>query len=403
MVREDGVLKLMDFGIAKMLDRDERMTDDRRAGGLARAHGARRSSRARRPGPEADVFSLGTMLYLLATGPAALHRPPTPPPRSSGSSTATTRTRASACPRSPTSWRRSAPRASRGTPPRRYPNAGKLRDALGGLPRGAGLRPRGRGAERPSSRTRPRTSRAGAPRDRRHAARARGAAARGEAHARALACLNQVLALDATNARALALLKGLQRPQRGKQVAQARAAPGHRPRRRGPLALRRVEGAAGERRRTNAGGIPRDARRRNGGPGTERPGARHVRKDTFAGGRPRGPHRIRPAGPSNGTKDTPGPGFRSLRAAAPRRLRARAPVPPPTLPPTPAPGRLPSRQGARRARARPSRAPARSPSVSPRTTRRPRRSRQAPVSILVRPYGFHPRGRRRASPSSCEA
>ncbi|MFT3708297.1 MAG: serine/threonine-protein kinase [Archangium sp.] len=67
MVREDGVLKLMDFGIAKILDRDEKMT---MTGALvgSPAHMAPEIIEGEEAGAEADVFSLGTMLYLFSTG-----------------------------------------------------------------------------------------------------------------------------------------------------------------------------------------------------------------------------------------------------------------------------------------------------------------------------------------------
>ncbi len=67
MLRDDGVLKLMDFGIAKILDRDEKMT---MTGALvgSPAHMAPEIIEGEEAGPEADVFSLGTMLYMFATG-----------------------------------------------------------------------------------------------------------------------------------------------------------------------------------------------------------------------------------------------------------------------------------------------------------------------------------------------
>ncbi len=67
MVRDDGVIKLMDFGIAKILDRDEKMT---MTGALvgSPAHMAPEIIEGEESGPEADIFSLGTMLYLFATG-----------------------------------------------------------------------------------------------------------------------------------------------------------------------------------------------------------------------------------------------------------------------------------------------------------------------------------------------
>jgi eukaryotic-like serine/threonine-protein kinase len=67
MIQDDGTVKLTDFGIARMVDRDERMTQT----------GALLGSPAHMP-PEivagegvdhrADVFSLGTVLYWLASG-----------------------------------------------------------------------------------------------------------------------------------------------------------------------------------------------------------------------------------------------------------------------------------------------------------------------------------------------
>jgi serine/threonine protein kinase len=67
MLRDDGVLKLMDFGIAKILDRDEKMT---MTGALvgSPAHMAPEIIEGEEAGAEADVFSLGTMLYLFSTG-----------------------------------------------------------------------------------------------------------------------------------------------------------------------------------------------------------------------------------------------------------------------------------------------------------------------------------------------
>lgn len=66
MIRNDGVLKLMDFGIAKILDRDDRMT---MTGALvgSPSHMAPEIIEGEESGPEADVFSLGTMLYAFVT------------------------------------------------------------------------------------------------------------------------------------------------------------------------------------------------------------------------------------------------------------------------------------------------------------------------------------------------
>ncbi len=68
MVRDDGVIKLMDFGIAKFLDREDQMT---MTGALvgSPAHMAPEIIEGQHEiGPEADVFSLGTMLYYFSTG-----------------------------------------------------------------------------------------------------------------------------------------------------------------------------------------------------------------------------------------------------------------------------------------------------------------------------------------------
>lgn len=67
MIREDGCLKLTDFGIAKLLDRDEKMT---LTGALvgSPAHMAPEIIEGDEAGPEADIFSLGTILYWLCTG-----------------------------------------------------------------------------------------------------------------------------------------------------------------------------------------------------------------------------------------------------------------------------------------------------------------------------------------------
>src|SRR5687768_13475600 len=67
MVRDDGVLKLMDFGIAKIIDRDDKMT---MTGALvgSPAHMAPEIIEGEEAGAAADIFSLGTMLYSFATG-----------------------------------------------------------------------------------------------------------------------------------------------------------------------------------------------------------------------------------------------------------------------------------------------------------------------------------------------
>jgi eukaryotic-like serine/threonine-protein kinase len=67
MVREDGVLKLMDFGIARLLDIDERMTVTGALVGSP-AHMAPEIIEGHEAGPQADIFSLGTILYDLIVG-----------------------------------------------------------------------------------------------------------------------------------------------------------------------------------------------------------------------------------------------------------------------------------------------------------------------------------------------
>ncbi|HEY3449003.1 MAG TPA: serine/threonine-protein kinase, partial [Myxococcales bacterium] len=64
MIREDGVLKLMDFGIAKVLDEGDRMT---MTGALvgSPAHMAPEIIEGQVATAAADIFSLGTILYWL--------------------------------------------------------------------------------------------------------------------------------------------------------------------------------------------------------------------------------------------------------------------------------------------------------------------------------------------------
>ncbi|MBM4381612.1 MAG: serine/threonine protein kinase, partial [Deltaproteobacteria bacterium] len=76
MVREDGVLKLMDFGIAKIVDRDDRMTVTGALVGSP-AHMAPEIIEGTEAGPASDIFSLGTLLYLLATGSMPFDAPNT--------------------------------------------------------------------------------------------------------------------------------------------------------------------------------------------------------------------------------------------------------------------------------------------------------------------------------------
>jgi hypothetical protein len=77
MVRDDGVLKLMDFGIARVLDPAERMTVTGALVGSP-AYMAPEVVDGEPATPESDVFSLGTLLYWLWTGTLPFSAPTTP-------------------------------------------------------------------------------------------------------------------------------------------------------------------------------------------------------------------------------------------------------------------------------------------------------------------------------------
>lgn len=203
MVRQDGVLKLMDFGIAKILDRDEKMT---MTGALvgSPAHMAPEIIEGEEAGAEADVFSLGTMLYLFATGKLPFTAPNT---------TATLKKILDCVYDDP---RQVVPTVSDelaeiiGTclqrqPSTRYPSATKLRDALAEYLSGLGL-------SRPHEELKdffldpkgyrkalgPRITKALLERAERLIA--------DKKPARAMSALNQVLAHDPSNTRAVELL-----------------------------------------------------------------------------------------------------------------------------------------------------------------------------------------------------
>jgi serine/threonine-protein kinase len=211
MVREDGVLKLMDFGIAKLLDIEERMTVTGTLVGSP-AHMAPEIIEGLEAGPEADVFSVGIMFYAAMTGRL---------PFTATNTTATLKRILDGDYEDP---RRRVPTLSdeladicatclQRDPQRRYPDAAKLRDALADYLAGLGFSRVGEEL----------VSYFADPASYRKLARQRIVAALLERSERlladkrtprALGCLNHVLALDANNARALALLKGLQRAQR---------------------------------------------------------------------------------------------------------------------------------------------------------------------------------------------
>ncbi|MBF5040994.1 serine/threonine protein kinase [Aggregicoccus sp. 17bor-14] len=210
MVREDGVLKLMDFGIAKILDRDERMTITGSLVGSP-AHMAPEIIEGQEAGAAADIFSLGTMLYAFATGKL---------PFSASNTTATLKRILDGHYEDP---RQLAPAISdelaeiittclARQPQDRYPHAGRLRDALADYLGRLGL---GRPSEELSAFF------ADPPTYRRQLRQRlvaqlleRSERLLRERPARALADLNQVLALDPEQPRALALLEGLDRARR---------------------------------------------------------------------------------------------------------------------------------------------------------------------------------------------
>jgi len=128
MIREDGVIKLTDFGIAKVIDRDDRMTITGALVGSP-AHMAPEIIEGQAAGAEADVFSLGTILYFLATRQLPFAAPSTtailkrildgwyPDPRS-------------VAPAISDELAAIIAMCLSRDPSARYPHAGKLRDAL---------------------------------------------------------------------------------------------------------------------------------------------------------------------------------------------------------------------------------------------------------------------------------
>jgi serine/threonine protein kinase len=223
MVRQDGVLKLMDFGIAKIIDRDDRMT---MTGALvgSPAHMAPEIIEGEEAGPEADVFSLGTMLYTFATGRLPFNAPNT---------TATLKKILDGIYDDP---RQLTPTVSDDLaeiiatclarqPSARYPHAGKLKDALADYLSALSVT---HVAEElswffgdPASyrkQVTPRLVKALIERGERFLADRR--------PAKALSSLNQVLALDHDNPRALELLKQMNvaRARQRRNAAGIRAA-----------------------------------------------------------------------------------------------------------------------------------------------------------------------------------
>lgn len=213
MIREDGVLKLMDFGIAKVLDRDERMT---MTGALvgSPAHMAPEIIEGHDAGREADIFSLGTILYWLCTGALPFQ----------GNNT--TQTLKLILEGSFPDPRRQTPAVSDDLtailqrclardPKARYPEAGALRAALAGALESVGIERPGEELQAffldpPGHRARLQARLV----ERLLADAERGARASSRNHARALDALNRVLALEPDNARAKALIEAMKRRRR---------------------------------------------------------------------------------------------------------------------------------------------------------------------------------------------
>jgi hypothetical protein len=211
MVREDGVLKLMDFGIAKLLETEERMTVTGALVGSP-AHMAPEIIEGLEAGPEADVFSLGIMLYAFVTGRLPFSAPNTTATlkRILDGSYEDPRRRVAAL---SDDLAEIISRCLQRDRHQRYQNAGGLRDALADYLTGLGF-PRVN-EELTSFFTDPAVYKKTArqrivatllERSERFLAEKR--------TPRALAHLNQVLALDGQNARALAMLDGLNRAKR---------------------------------------------------------------------------------------------------------------------------------------------------------------------------------------------
>ncbi|WP_426752423.1 protein kinase domain-containing protein [Myxococcus sp. Y35] len=372
MVREDGVLKLMDFGIARLMDIEERMTVTGTLVGSP-AHMSPEIIEGLEAGPPADVFSVGIMFYAAMTGRLPFLAPNT---------TATLKRILDGDYEDP---RRRVPALSdeladicaiclQRDPQQRYPDAARLRDALADYLAGLGFARVGEEL----------VSFFADPQSYRKLARQRIVATlleRSERQLaekrtpRALASLNQVLALDATNERALALLKGIQRTQRLKTW-----------RRRGlrlgvGVAAAGLLGLGGWKARHGTHDVEAHESPMTSSPGdgmASKPPSEPDSAPLATTAPPRGPAGGGPGAQENAGR--PGPGAAQLtRPAGPPPRAVKAP---------PGPGGLPSRSestpavggAVRTGTARPS---------APDEEDAPRKPlvRKLPVSILVRPYG----------------
>lgn len=208
MIRDDGVIKLMDFGIAKVLDRDERMT---MTGALvgSPAHMAPEIIEGQESGREADIFSLGTILYWLCCGRL---------PFLGNNTTQTLKLILDGTYPDPRLLNPAVSDALAGIiarclhrdPSERFAHAGELRDALGEMLQACGI-------DRPAEEL---TAFFADPPDYRERLRKRLAMllleraeefCRQKRDARALDCLNRVLALDPDLERAQELIERMNR------------------------------------------------------------------------------------------------------------------------------------------------------------------------------------------------
>ena len=312
---ERPAVKLTDFGIARILASEERMTMTGALVGSPQPHGARRSSRARRPTRAATSSPSAPSSTGWPPG-SSPSPPPTRPPRSAAPSPVSSTTRASCRRGSRPSWPACSAAACRpirpgGRParrrdprhPRRDPGRGRA-----GPPRGgAGRLPAPGSGRLPGRLPGPRRGRADRPQDE---AALRGRQQRARARASSTGSwrsipANQVVAA----ARSRALL-------RRRRLAPRRSRPRRPGRRRARAPAGRAWRAAGGRTRRPA------LRPRGGAPGPARPRSPDRAEPTE-----------RPARGQPGPPSRPGPARAGRRRLAPRPGRRRQPGRPPAAPP----------------------------------------------------------------------